>query len=204
MKSIKIPKIIHQIWVGPNPIPDDYLVYRDTWNQYHPDWNIKLWTDENLPMLHNQQLYNQATIMAQKADIARYELVYRFGGIYIDIDFECFKSLEPLLIGIDGFIVKSLWKGFISNGFFGAIPKHPVMKEVVDTLPKWAKKHYAKPPNIKTGPHFFTHVLKDKEDIAIFNAELFFPYSNKERYRKNEEFPNAYAAHHWTGSWKKR
>ncbi|MDR6999831.1 glycosyltransferase [Neobacillus niacini] len=206
IQSVKIPKIIHQIWIGPNPIPDSYLKYIHTWKQIHPDWEVKLWTDSNMPRFHNQELYDQASNLAEKADIARYELVYKFGGIFIDIHFECFKSLVPLLTGIDGFVVKSLWEGFISNGFFGAVPDHPVLKTAVDSLPNWVKMHSNRSTNVKTGPHFFTNVIKNKTDLAVFDSNLFFPYSNKELHRKNEKFPNAYAAHHWTdnknSSWK--
>lgn len=37
-----------------------------------------------------------------KADILRYELLYFFGGIYIDTDFLCIKNIDKLLNNYDG------------------------------------------------------------------------------------------------------
>ncbi len=53
--------------------------------------------------------------MAQKADVARYEIVLKYGGIYMDIDFEPLKNIEPLLHGVDAFVAYESAE-FICNG----------------------------------------------------------------------------------------
>ena len=44
-----IPRVFHQVWVGPEPLPDEYRRYGQTWLQHNPGWVLELWTDENLP-----------------------------------------------------------------------------------------------------------------------------------------------------------
>ena len=39
----------------------------------------------------DRSLFDRAETYAQKADIARYEVVHRFGGVYVDTDMECLR-----------------------------------------------------------------------------------------------------------------
>ena len=41
----KIPKIIHQIWIGNKPRPEKLM---DTWKEKNPDFEYKFWNEENL------------------------------------------------------------------------------------------------------------------------------------------------------------
>lgn len=41
----KIPKIIHFIWVGPNPLPDKYIENILRWAQQNPSFQVNLWVD---------------------------------------------------------------------------------------------------------------------------------------------------------------
>lgn len=40
----KIPKIIHQIWLG-DKMPQEYIPYRESWIKHHPDWAFLFWAD---------------------------------------------------------------------------------------------------------------------------------------------------------------
>ena len=93
-----IPKIVHQIWLGPKKPPAVFRESQKSIQELHPDWGYKLWTDADIPrlQLHNQQYYDRMQNFGGKADIVRYELLYRFGGLYLDIDFVCKKPLDWL------------------------------------------------------------------------------------------------------------
>ena len=73
----KIPKIIHQIWIGGH-LPDPYKDLQKSWEEKNPGWTYKLWTDVDVIKLKlfNQDLYNAAS-NTDKADILRYEILYR-------------------------------------------------------------------------------------------------------------------------------
>ncbi len=94
----KIPKIIHQVWLG-SPLPDEYKAFVQSWKDFHPDWEYILWTDEKVAhelQLDNQCYYDEAVNYGEKSDILKWELIYRFGGVYIDVDFECLQPLDVL------------------------------------------------------------------------------------------------------------
>src|SRR6266436_7942477 len=95
--ELKIPKIIHQIWLG-SELPEEFIALQQSWIEYHlgRDWLYKLWTDEDVA---NMELYNKAFYDATdnygiKSDILRWEILYNFGGVYIDMDFECLRALD--------------------------------------------------------------------------------------------------------------
>src|SRR5437867_4300593 len=92
-----IPLIIHQIWLG-SPVPEQFKPLQETIIEHHAGWEYVLWTDERVKelTLHNQELFDRATNFGEKSDILRYELLYQFGGLYLDIDIACVKSLEDL------------------------------------------------------------------------------------------------------------
>ena len=41
-----IPKILHIIWVGDEQRQPRQLM--DTWVKHHPEWNVRLWGNEDL------------------------------------------------------------------------------------------------------------------------------------------------------------
>ena len=67
-----IPRILHQIWVGPDPIPAEYAAYMDGWARMHPEWEHRVWTDENLPVMRNRDLYDRADELTPAANIGQF------------------------------------------------------------------------------------------------------------------------------------
>eukprot|EP01147_Barroeca_monosierra_P005297 gene5297-7069_t len=61
-----------------------------SWIQHHPGWEVKIWTQSDLEKLNLrlQPLIDATTTAAQKSDLARIELLARFGGVYVDTDLE--------------------------------------------------------------------------------------------------------------------
>ena len=56
-----IPKIIHQIWLGDLPAPTTWM---QTVKNHHPDYDYRLWTDDNLPTpLYNQTLFQKVPFL---------------------------------------------------------------------------------------------------------------------------------------------
>ena len=79
-----IPKIIHQIWIGDkNECPKDLM---DTWTKKNGSWDHMLWNDENIFQLINQNQFDAYRELPGKADILRYEILHRYGGLFVDAD----------------------------------------------------------------------------------------------------------------------
>ena len=72
--------------------------------------------------LENQALFDRATSYARKADIARYEVIRRFGGVYLDTDMECLRPIDELITEDVSFFAGREASGFINISIFGASP----------------------------------------------------------------------------------
>ena len=188
-----IPRIFHQIWVGPDPMPEEYQDYRETWRRHHPGWEMRLWTEENLPSdLVRKEAYERLRKPAERSDIIRIELLLRFGGIYVDTDYECLRSIEPLLDGVEFFTRYVKRKGF-GNGLIGATPGHPILERAVRELRPVTEYGLDK---AGTGPIFLSRLVrKYPGDVTIFPREYFRPVTPADHER-------AYAINHPGLSWK--
>lgn len=208
---LKIPKIIHQIWLG-SSVPPVYESYMRSWREHHPDWDYMLWTDDNVNALfplYNQEFYDQAENYGTKSDILRWELLYRFGGLYVDTDYECLNPLDELHYRYDFYTgIQPLDAVFLQLGaaLVGSIPGHPIMKHCIETIKDdW---HLQGAPK-KTGPVHFTKSFyacagKSTIDIAL---PPFYVYPLGSMERPTQELyqqwidQGSYAIHWWSKSW---
>lgn len=117
-----IPKLIHYCWFGHNEIPEKLQKIMSTWKKMCPDYEIVRWDESNYDITKNRYM-NQA-YDAQKwgfvPDYARLDIIYNYGGIYLDTDVEIVKSFDDLLND------QSFW-GYSSyssilTAIFGAVP----------------------------------------------------------------------------------
>jgi mannosyltransferase OCH1-like enzyme len=198
-----IPKLIHQIWVGPHPIPDKFTQFMENIKTLHPEYEYRLWTDKDLTT-SNFTLYEyieKTPIYAQKADIMRYEILYKYGGIYLDVDFEIFKNLTPILtnsliICNEDFNVNE----YIANCFFACTPNNPNLKRCMENI-----KHCKlgqKMVTLDTGPHYFRKCIKLDETVKLLPIHVMYPINFHQRgYRPSKFHPETYGMHHWYKSW---
>ena len=216
----RIPKIIHQIWLG-SPFPEKYKNFQQSWKKYHPDWTYILWTEKEIEEfgLTNDRLFHVAKNYGQKSDIARYEILYRIGGLYIDTDFECIKSFDILHHCLD-FYTSCLPEknGSLSllNGLIASSPGHPILKTCIERLmTKDASKGLGDILEA-TGPYFFTKCVYDnlspaKTRSVIFPSSFFYPLPDIMRFKNiskdmaMQQFVHdeSFAIHWWHCSWQK-
>lgn len=94
-----IPRVIHYCWFGGNPLPKDVKKYIESWKRMCPDYSIKQWDESNFDISSNsfaQKAY-EAKCWAFVSDYARLDIIYKYGGIYLDTDVELINSLDSLL-----------------------------------------------------------------------------------------------------------
>jgi hypothetical protein len=170
-----IPKVFHQIWVGPQPLPDEFKELQSGWRRLHPSWELKLWTDANLPAnLVRPEVYELLRQPGERADILRLELLSRFGGVYVDVDFEALKPIDELLDGVPAFF-GALDSGRISNAIIGSVPGHPYFARALDELRP--RMTYGPVDRERTGPLLLDRLLKDFPDVKVFPYDLFYATS---------------------------
>lgn len=207
-----IPKIIHQTWKT-NKLDHKIKLLVDTWKDINPDFKYIFYTDnkcfkfvsDNYP--EYLDLYEDLKPV-EKADIFRYLILHKYGGVYTDIDTECFKSIGPLLELFNNSVIT----GYEYNEpvqylqWFIACPKgHPTMLELVEEAKKRNNykffvsfiKSSNKLTYWLTGPELYTEILqKTKSPVSILQKGRLGAFDNK------LIDSNSYLQHHFFGSWK--
>ena len=63
-----------------NKVPDKYKRIRDSWKKLNPDWEYKLWTDEDVKSsdLVRPDIYNKIRNLGMKSDVLRIEILNKF------------------------------------------------------------------------------------------------------------------------------
>lgn len=164
-----------------------------------------------MPPLRNATLYNDAWKIAPNAqeqfcaDVARYEILERFGGLYVDADMECLKSFEPWVTNLDLVAAWELDGVWINNALLGAVAAHPFLTKLVDCLPASVAANRGKPPNRISGPRYLTTLFKElKPAMTILPAFRVYPYLWNELHREGAAFPEAWCRHVWNNRRKGR
>lgn len=196
-----IPHTFHWIWAGSDPIPHDCALYMWTWPAHHPDWHFQLWQDNDLAELSCAHLYPRCTSPSQIKDIAALEILIRFGGVYLDVDFECLKPIDKLITDIPAFYA-SEDNLMTSTGILGSIPFYPPFVNYYLEVTRIIAGPTPQPSNY-TGPFTATYALNEPSThpVVRFPRQLMYPYGYWEKEKKDNEFPDAYAKHHWMASW---
>ncbi len=223
-----IPKIIHYCWIGNKPLPKLAKKCIASWKKIMPDYEIKLWNENNYDFQKNEFMRNAYVNKkwAFVSDYARFDIIYNYGGIYLDTDVEVLKTF-------DEFLKYPAFCGFDSNHFvsfglgFGAEKGNKVIKEImeqyetlsfdldiqtINMLHGCNKKILKKWENDKMipSPILQTQVLRQKYNlinnnthqslngIEVFPCDYFCPKDNKGIPTINS---NAYSTHWYMASW---
>lgn len=198
-----IPRLLHLIWVGKAEQPDILQIYLDKWKNLMPHWSVRLWTNEDINESEFQPeilaKINEAEKGVQKADIMRYAIVEKYGGIYVDADMEPVKELDALLY-MSGLVVCHdnyvTWT-YINNAFFGAKPNHPVLKKAVELC--ISANLNTNTPNFQTGPALFgvaiSLVPPENEKYTLLSFGTFYGPDCR------CEIPEKFGEHHYAKNW---
>jgi mannosyltransferase OCH1-like enzyme len=213
-----IPRIIHQIWLG-SEFPTKLHRLRNTWIAKHPNWQYHLWTDRDVASfgLTNKKMFDSAQNLGAKSDIFRYEILYRYGGLYIDTDFECFKPLDDML-RLEFFTGCGTSEAIWFNGLFACRPNHPILEYLILRLAYNNSSNWDEIMRM-TGPGFFTQAVNayihthPDTPLVVFPSAFFYPVKNDIRFQIREDtpasreivkqylHPESHCAHLWYCSW---
>ena len=153
----RIPRIIHQIWwQGEQDLVDrskkvhdesmydhpdwrsaNFLKWSKSWRTHHPDWSYRLWTESSIASFveesfpHFKTFFFSLDSKIKKIDFARYLIMFVHGGVYVDMDFEAFRPIDPLVFssnkgkGPGVFLAEEAATKTINCAVLGSIPRHP-------------------------------------------------------------------------------
>jgi len=206
-----IPKVIHFCWFGEKTLSELAEKCIASWRKFCPDYEIKEWNETNVDIIdidYAREAYEEKA-WAFVSDVVRLQIIYEYGGIYLDTDVEMIRPFDdlmdaPAFMGIEDGKVVALGLGF------GAEKHHPLIGELLDDY-KW--RHFKKPDrtvditpitsslNLIFMKHGF--VAKDEKQIVngvvVYPSEYFCPKSFQTGRLTLTE--NTYSIHHYDGSW---
>lgn len=221
-----IPKIIHQTWINSN-IPESFQHWQKSWGKMNPDFKYILWTNEDIEDLINEQDFEIKNLFYSyknnicRIDLARYLILNKFGGLYVDIDFECLKPHHKLLSGHQLMMglepdthsnykktVSSGIRTIVCNAWMASEPKHPFWSHLLSHL---LSSQFNSDVLEITGPFALTRAIASYggKDISIIPSKYIYPIDKNAcwsgQVQDLEFFDNntrdSLALHHWVGSW---
>jgi len=206
-----IPKIIHKI------APKDKTKWRPIWESSHnswlkyykePEYKIMMWNDDNdienfIKDKYNwfYPIYCSYPHKIQKIDIVRYFILYEYGGIYADMDYECFENFYSLLpdnkisIVENRFSTKNNTSLFLENSLMGSPSYNIFWLKVIKLATNKVCNKLCQLRELyilnSTGPMLISK-LYNKNIINIL-SKIYFNSKNKNK--------NTIGMHHLTGVW---
>jgi mannosyltransferase OCH1-like enzyme len=162
--------------------------------------------------------FEKAENKGEASDILRYEILYQFGGLYVDTDFECLKPHDILhhycdfYVGLMADPPGKKRRPEIINSIIGSVPGHPIFKHCLAEISQRETGGQASQILEVTGPKCLTRAFLKlcKEGSyrnVVFPFTYFYPWPNtlrhdpasKEQWIQEETF----SVHCWHVSWLK-
>lgn len=229
--DVTFPKRIFQTWKSKLDIPDNFRYWQGTFLKHHPDAEYTLWDDDDNRRFIAQhypwflETFDSYDMNIKRADAVRYFYLYKYGGIYADMDFECLRNFGDLLERCKGYdvILGSMDTTLadnlhsIPNAIMISKPNAPFWLTVFDLL---IKSRHEPHTETATGPILLKRAVGKYYlgSVCILEPSMFYPisWSTKQRDRQTllnsndlnavteyvkEKYPNAYAVTYWTHSW---
>jgi mannosyltransferase OCH1-like enzyme len=193
-----IPKIIHQIWLGHKFVRPEQEM--QTWQTLNPEWEYKLWHENNLPEIQCHNLfesYMQQKIYHGASDILRNELLNIWGGFYADADSIAISPIPDKILIDDCFASYAneiINPNLIANGFMGAIPNCRLMRLLIHEILQM--KTISAEPWQQIGPQLLTRTIANHNyPIKIYPSGMFIGTHWSGRKAKN--CSNPISTHFW-------
>ena len=197
-----IPKVIHQTWVGDpfrRPVKE-----MESWKRLNPSWEVKLWTEREIDdlLLVNRAQYDAfyaRHIFNGCSDIARVEILFRYGGVYLDADCMALRPLDDELFQGDFFTVyehEELYGDRIASGILGCVAGDAVIREHIRRIGRHVVTDQTM-PFADVGQVVLTDVLREMQPgFKAAPACLFLPEHHSGNHPKRTGL-EPYATHFW-------
>ena len=210
-----IPKKIHYFWIGGNPKPDSVLFCIESWKKFCPDYEIIEWNESNYDFTKNE--YMRQAYEAKKwgfaPDYGRLDVIFQYGGIYLDTDVEVIKNMDHLLenkvfMGFDRTVEK---EKFVACGLgFGAEPGAAILKEMMEVYENVSFIDEDGRFNLLPSPHYSTkclarHGLQNEDcdqlidGVMVYASDVLCPKSYNTGQIKLTD--RTVSIHHFDATW---
>lgn len=188
-----IPRLFHQYW-SERPLPEVYREYQASWLRHNPDWDLCMWTPGNLFELELQDRFENAAHFSHpdwlgnwRSHIVRYEALFRFGGVWIDMDMAALRPLSGLLAACESFVAMD-GPTQAQTAILGAVSGHQFYRDLIDDTARMLPN----PFRICASVIQVNRVLPRHPEITVLPPWTFYPI---DRMTGAGELGNAYGVH---------
>jgi mannosyltransferase OCH1-like enzyme len=175
-----IPKIIWQTYKDPQETLALYMhEAMDTWKNLNPEYEHRYMDDtqaaEFIKNEYGQEWYDifiSLPVGVMRGDLWRYMVIYKYGGVYADLDTECLKPISSWMIEDKEFIVCPETSDHFCQWTFASTSGNPILKSVLDLIkdrllnPEYGSPHFV---HTHTGPAIWTDGIMKILDIKVTN-----------------------------------
>jgi hypothetical protein len=205
-----IPPYIHQIWIGDKPEPtkwtDSFRVLKRAGWEYHL-WGEKEIENLNLTNAEQYAWLRSRNIYFGCSDVARYEILLRYGGWYFDADSELLAplafTLAPFHRESDFVVARPVAElpgriGRLPSTTIGASVNNPIMAQAVQLVGELSG-HELLPPWDAIGGTLMTRAIDNlgmRDRITILDAKAFYPF-NIDGTVAPDSPQETYSVHRW-------
>jgi mannosyltransferase OCH1-like enzyme len=184
-----IEKNIFQSWYTKDLHP---LVQKkiDSFKELNPDYTYYLYDDNDMDVFVNEHFageiadcYNKLNIIVAKVDFWRYLVLYKYGGVYLDMDSCIQKPLNTLIQNEDKAIITAEGNpNFYVQWALIFSKQHPILKKVIEFICNNIKYNsYPNDIHKMTGPTVYSLA------INAIHKELFNTMINHAQINKNTD-----------------
>jgi mannosyltransferase OCH1-like enzyme len=201
-----IPRIIHQTApVDKSLWPEKWFECTKSWKVNFPEplWRHVLWNDEDLDYFVSNNfsefypIYRKYPSEIQRVNMARYMILFKFGGIYADMDFECFTNFYDTLDQSKVNLAESPYKNNenLHNSLMASPQGHSFWLSVINNA-----KSVCEIPDVltSTGPRLLDKTYEDNSSNVNI---LPYKFYNPSIYDSNEFNSNVFCRHFITSVW---
>jgi hypothetical protein len=210
-EPMRIPKKIHYCWFSGEPMPDIFQSCIRSWKKYCSDYEIICWDGSNYDYKQNEYAYEafKQEKWAFVSDVARLDIVYSQGGVYLDLDVELLRNIDDLLCNeaYCGFFTKHYV--CIGQGFGAIAGFQPIqdLRRIYDTLSFYNEDGSL---NMKPAPVYLTDTLhswglnldgslQEVRGLTVYPSDVLSP-RNYDNGIVNIT-TNTYSIHHYSATW---
>lgn len=205
---MSLPKIIHSVRMGHQPVSELNRRCEDSWHKICPDWKFMHWTDEDLPKDDwcNRALKKQP---ANASIYMRLHALYLYGGVYCDNDAELIRPPDLQHPCFFGFQRDDVDVECVNDGCMGAEAGHPFLELRMRAIRSQAPDI---PPS-SLGPRLLTEELRQlglkgtniEQDIGlgihVYAKEVLYPFRWDQRPERSYLTDRTISIHWFEGSW---
>jgi hypothetical protein len=172
------------MWIGPLDPP---LNLMNSWKLMNPDFEYIYWNEEEIIKRGmNFKCVKQIDDMKEfcgKCDIMRWEILYKYGGVFVDADSICIEPFDNIFMDKEAFATyenETLRKNLVANGTMGFIINHPLCHDIIEWINDASKSEEVIAKYrawISVGPALLTKFLETGEysNFTIFPSYCYLP-----------------------------